>query len=112
MKDNNTIIGQSVKITGDFIGDGDIIIEGIVEGSIHTNGNVEIADSAEINASVTCGNATISGKLRGNIIIKESLKVNGTAIITGDIKTTNISVEQGALINGKIETGGIQYSDK
>ncbi len=111
MKGSNTIIGQSVKLTGDLVGDSDIIIEGVVDGTIHTNENIEITETAEVNAVVTCSNATIGGKLKGNITVKETLKINGTAIVTGDIRTTNISVDHGAVINGRLETGGVHYDN-
>ena len=67
MKGSNTIIGQSVKLTGDLVGDSDIIIEGFVDGTIHTNENIEITETADVNAVVTCSSAVIGGKLKGNI---------------------------------------------
>ena len=45
-----TIIGPTVKVKGNFHGQGNIIIEGIVEGSVKTTNHLFIAEKAKILA--------------------------------------------------------------
>lgn len=98
-----TIIGPSVKVEGDFKGEGDLIIEGILIGTLQTKNNLKIGKNALIEASVKANNAFISGKVKGNIIIKGKLEITGTAVILGNIKAQIISIESGALIKGDID---------
>ena len=100
-KEVETIIGPSVKVKGNFNGQGNIIVEGTVEGSIKTNGNIFIGDKAKISASIEAKEAKIGGKIIGNIKIKNYLEITALANITGDIECASLSIEKGAILNGK-----------
>src|SRR3990167_9210448 len=85
-----TIIGPSVKVKGDFNAQGNIVVEGIVEGSLKTVGNLEVGDKAKVTANVEAKEAKIGGQIKGNIKIKGFLEITAAAKITGDIAAANI----------------------
>lgn len=101
-KNIETIIGPSVKVEGDFKGEGDLVVEGILVGNLETKNNLKIGQNAVVQAEIKANNAFISGKVKGNITAKGKIEVASTAVILGDIKAQIISVESGALIQGKI----------
>lgn len=105
----DTIVGPSVSVEGNFKGDGNIIIEGEVRGSLKTKGYLKASGSSVIVANVVAADAEIAGQLSGNIKIKNTLDVKATAVIQGDIEAAVINVAGGAIINGnlkmKSETG-------
>ena len=101
-KSLETIIGPSVRVEGDFRGEGDLIIEGTLVGNLQTKNNLKIGENAVIEAGIKANNAFISGKVKGNITIKGKLEITSTAIILGDIKTQLISIESGAIIQGSV----------
>lgn len=96
-----TVIGPSIKVKGDFNGQGNIIVEGVVEGSLKTNGNLEVGKTAQITANIEAKEAKIGGQVAGNIKIKGFLEITATAKIFGDIETSGLSIERGAVFNGK-----------
>jgi len=100
-KEFETIIGPSVKVKGDFHGVGNITVEGTVEGSLKTNGNLNIGQKAKVTADVEAKAAKIGGEIRGNVKIKEYLEITSTAKVVGDIEAASLSVERGAILNGK-----------
>ncbi len=100
-KEAETIIGPSVKVEGDFVGQGNIIVDGVIKGSVTTNGNLRVGDQAKITAAVAAANALISGEVRGNVTIKGDLELTATAKIFGDVETKSICVARGAILNGK-----------
>jgi len=102
-KSIETIIGPSVKVEGDFKGEGDLVIEGILVGTLQTKNNLKIGQNALVEASVRANNAFISGKVKGNISVKGKIEITGTAIILGNIKAQIISIESGALIKGDLD---------
>lgn len=107
IKEVETIIGPSIKVTGNFNGQGNIVVEGILEGSLKTNGDLFIGDKAKITATMEAREARIGGEVNGNIKIKKYLEIVSTARILGDIECGTISIEQGAVVNGKcIMSGG------
>jgi cytoskeletal protein CcmA (bactofilin family) len=108
-----TIIGPSVKVKGDFNGQGNIIVEGVVEGNLKTNGNLEVGKTAKITANVEAKEAKVGGQVTGNVKIKGFLEVTATAKIFGDIETSGLSIERGAIFNGKcVMTAGAEEIKK
>ncbi len=101
-KDAETIIGASIKVKGNFQGQGDIVIEGALEGSLKTEANLFIGDKARVVASVESKDATINGEVKGNIKTHGYLALGGTAKIFGDIQYGELSIERGAVINGQL----------
>ncbi len=106
LRSAETIIGPSIKVKGDFHGEGNVIIEGIVEGDLSTKEFLTVGQSAKIIANIKAKNAKISGHIIGNIIIHEFLEISSSAQINGDINTKEISIEKGAKINGNINMTG------
>jgi len=96
-----TVIGPSVKVKGDFNGQGNIIVEGIVEGNLKTNGNLEVGKTAKITANVEAKAAKIGGQIVGNVKVRGFLEITATAKISGDIEASSLSIERGAIFNGK-----------
>jgi cytoskeletal protein CcmA (bactofilin family) len=101
IKEVETIIGPSIKVKGNFNGQGNIVVEGILEGSLKTNGDVFIGDKAKIAATIEAREARIGGEIIGNIKIKKYVEIAATGKIFGDIECSSLSVERGAIINGK-----------
>ncbi len=101
-KDAETIIGASIKVKGNFQGQGNIIIEGMLEGSLKTDANLFIGDRAKVVASIESKDSVINGEVRGNIKAHGYLALGGTAKIFGDIQYGELSVEKGASINGQL----------
>lgn len=98
-----TIIGPAINVKGDFKGEGDVIVEGKLEGSLKTVGNLRVGKNALINANIKAKDASISGEVIGNISIKEHLNLNASAKIKGDINCASIAIEKGALFTGKCD---------
>lgn len=99
--DTETIIGSTVKVEGDFIGQGNIIVEGEVIGSLKTDGDLRIGSRATIRADVTAASAVVAGTVHGNITTQEQLELLDTAVVDGDIMAARVSMVPGAVFNGK-----------
>jgi cytoskeletal protein CcmA (bactofilin family) len=108
IKEAETIIGPSIKVKGNFNGQGDIVLEGTLEGSLKTQGNVFVGDQAKVSASIEAKNVNVGGEIHGNIKTQGYLQVRASAKITGDLECAIISVEKGAIINGKCSMGNAQ----
>ena len=97
----DTIIGPSVKVEGDFVTDGNIIVEGTICGTIKTSKNLKVGSKSKIFANTSADNAIISGEIQGNVNITNKLELTPTAKIFGDIRATKLVISEGAIINGK-----------
>jgi len=113
-KDAETIIGPTLKVKGNFQGNGDIIIEGILDGSVKTDADIFIGEKAKITATLESQEAIINGLVQGSIKVKKYLAIGATAKINGDVQCEEISVEKGAVINGQllVNTGKEDIANK
>jgi cytoskeletal protein CcmA (bactofilin family) len=97
-------IGKSVSIRGDISGSEDIYLDGQVEGSIQLNGNsLTVGPNGRVHANITAKNVTVSGSVEGNIQVTERTEMRKTAVVTGDVQTRRIAIEEGAYFKGKLE---------
>lgn len=96
-----TVIGPSVKVEGDFIGQGNVLVEGLVNGSLHTSQHVVVTDKAKITANIQAETAKIAGEVTGNVKIATTLELSSSARVSGDIEAGVLSMEAGARFNGK-----------
>ena len=109
-KISETIIGQSVKVDGDFKSGENLYVEGEVNGSLDTKGDLKVGKKAVINANVNAKNAYVSGIIKGNLKIEEVLEIKDTAVIDGDIETNTLIIDRGAKVNGNIKMGNVEKS--
>lgn len=100
-----TIIGPSVKVEGDFITEGNMIVEGTVSGSIKTARNLKVGVKSKIFANVSAENALIAGEVQGNIRVNNKLELVSTAKVFGDIKAEILTIAAGSLLNGRCQMG-------
>jgi len=106
-----TIVGPSVNVEGDFASEGNIIVKGTVSGSVHTSRFLSVEPGAKIMANVRAGTAKISGEVKGNLKIRETIELTSTAKVLGDIECRVLSVEPGALLFGKVSMPGIEGAE-
>ena len=48
----------------------------------------------------------VQGKLEGNVQASDRVELRKSAIVTGDITTQRISIEEGAYLKGKVDIQG------
>jgi cytoskeletal protein CcmA (bactofilin family) len=98
-----TIIANGVKVEGDFSSPGNVRIEGMVVGTVKSEGDLVVAESAVIEADVVAANASIAGELKGNLSAYDKVDLLSTARIYGNISCRQMSVETGASISGNCQ---------
>lgn len=101
-KDAETIIGSSIKVKGNFHGQGNIVVEGQLEGNLKTEANLFIGEKAKVVANIEAYDAIINGEVKGSLKVHRYLALGPTAKVIGDITYSEISIEKGALINGQV----------
>lgn len=100
-----TIIGPSIRVEGQLIGEGNITVEGSVVGLLKTTKDLYIGDKAKLQADVEAHNVIVAGEVKGNVKVHGKIEIKSSARIIGDIEAGIISVETGAMIKGKCITG-------
>jgi cytoskeletal protein CcmA (bactofilin family) len=97
-------IGKSVLIKGELSGSEDLFLDGEVEGSIDLlEHNLTIGPHGRIRANVQAKDVVIHGKVDGNVQGTDRVELKRSAVLTGDISTQRIVIEDGAYFKGAID---------
>jgi cytoskeletal protein CcmA (bactofilin family) len=98
------LIGKSVVIKGELSGSEDLYLDGQVEGSIELrNHNLTVGPNGNIKASVSAKGVVIQGKVEGSVNASERVELRQSAVVTGDVMTQRITIEEGAFLKGKVD---------
>jgi cytoskeletal protein CcmA (bactofilin family) len=93
-----TIIGADFRVKGDISCEGDIQLEGTVDGNIKSV-RLTVGETGIVNGDVNAEDVRVHGKIVGTIKAK-TVGLAGTGHVTGDILHERLSVENGAFVNG------------
>jgi len=84
---------------------GSIRVDGKVVGEITATQNVSLGNGGDIDGNISAKNVTIGGKMKGMIFAQEKLVLEAKAAVRGDIRTTKLVIDEGAVFDGKCMMG-------
>ncbi|PYI83898.1 MAG: polymer-forming cytoskeletal protein [Verrucomicrobia bacterium] len=100
---SKNVLNSDVEIKGNLKFSGELTFEGKLDGEIHTDGVLNLGDSAVINGNINTQSVVVRGKINGNINAKEKIEIKAKTELFGDIRATKLVVEEGVTFVGKTE---------
>jgi cytoskeletal protein CcmA (bactofilin family) len=100
-KDEITTISGGVIIEGKLTSNGNVRIDGRVNGDVSANGNVIVGENGEINGEINADVINLGGKVTGTVNAREKLVLEAKSILKGDLVTKILVIEAGAYFEGK-----------
>ena len=94
------IIGSGTKFTGDIETNGDLRVDGVIEGNIKSQGKIVLGSGGKINGTIKCVSAEISGSFEGKMEVSELLSLKASSYFKGDMSVNKLSIESGAKFIG------------
>ena len=97
-------IGKSVQIRGEVKGSEDLLVDGVVEGTITlSKSRLTIGPNARVQANVSARDVVVIGSLDGDIQATGRVELRAGANLKGDIHAARLSIEENALFSGKVD---------
>ncbi len=93
-------VGEEVAFKGTIRYQGTVRVDGRLEGEIYTDGNLIIGQKAVITAKIEAGTVTCQGKITGEVVAKNRVKLLSPAVFDGTITTPSLSMDEGVMFNG------------
>ena len=100
---SKNVLGSDVEIKGNIKFTGELTLDGKLDGEVHTDGVLNLGDSAVINGNITAQIVVVRGKVNGNITAKEKIEIKARAELFGDIRAAKLAIEEGVTFVGKTE---------
>ncbi len=101
-------LGRGVVIRGSIRGEGDLEIEGRVEGVLDVDGDLTLAESARVrveDGDLAGRRISIRGAVLGNIRGTSAIVLEEGARVVGDLAAPSIGIRPGGLLRGHVATG-------
>lgn len=95
---SRSVIGQGLRVTGNIACDGELQVEGTIDGDIDCK-SIVVGDLARVNGAVTAERVVVNGNITGNIYGLH-VKLQANAQVKGEIQHGTLAVEQGAIFDG------------
>ncbi|HTY83773.1 MAG TPA: polymer-forming cytoskeletal protein [Silvibacterium sp.] len=97
-------IGKSVQIRGEVKGSEDLLVDGVVEGTITlTESRLTIGPNAKVKANVSARDVVVVGSLDGDVTASGRVELRSGANLVGDIRAARLSIEENAIFSGKVD---------
>jgi cytoskeletal protein CcmA (bactofilin family) len=95
-----SIIGADLKVVGNLQCDGDIDVQGTVQGDIEA-ATVTVDKDARIEGSIRAHSLIVSGSVDGGMEATE-ISLTSTARVTGELTHETLSVDPGASLEARL----------
>ena len=105
-----SVVASGTEITGEVTTQGDLRIEGNVEGDVHTRGEVVISDRGSVNGDVQADTVVVEGRIDGTVTAREVARLMSGCRVTADLRSPAVQLEEGARFDGRIEMDGASGS--
>ena len=96
-------IGVDLELRGSITGDSDMQIDGFIEGSVRAGGDVTLGEGATLRGPLVAHNATIRGRVFGDVEVTGALRLVGNGLVRGDVRARTAVVEEGATLHGLLD---------
>jgi cytoskeletal protein CcmA (bactofilin family) len=98
------VIGPSITVKGDVIGEEDLVIDGRVEGEIRVNRHsVTVGRNGKIKADIHAKSIQVEGEVLGNLWGDEAVVIRRTGKVNGNVTAPRVTLEDGSTFRGSID---------
>jgi cytoskeletal protein CcmA (bactofilin family) len=98
------VIGASITVKGDVIGEEDLLVDGRVEGEIKVNRHaVTVGRNGRIKADIHAKSIQVEGEVLGNLWGDEAVVIRRTGKVQGNVTAPRVTLEDGSTFRGSID---------
>lgn len=101
-----TVIAAGAAWKGELTTEKPIHLHGNYEGTVNSENEVFVAESAIVDAAVNAASVIVAGTVSGAITCTQRLEVLPSGRVTGQVSTPSLVVHNGASIEGQVRMGG------
>lgn len=99
-----SVISTSTVIRGSVRGHGSLRIDGRVQGNVEVSGDVFLGPDAEVRGNIVGQSLSIAGSVDGDLTGSDSVMLESSARVVGDLRAPRIGIGPGAQIRGSVQT--------
>lgn len=102
-RDIETIIGKGTALNGNIASNGNLRVDGTLEGNIETTGHVVVGSSGVITGNISAASLDVGGTITGNVNTLGNLSIHPTGQLVGDVRVKSLNIADGGVFRGRSE---------
>ncbi|MCV9879680.1 bactofilin family protein [Brenneria izbisi] len=96
----DTFISQGAQMKGKLAVDGDITVEGHIEGDVQCDNTIKVEHGGQVKGEMTSRQIIINGHVEGRISASV-VAIQAQGVVIGDIFSDELSIEKGGIFTGQ-----------
>jgi len=96
-------IGHGVEFKGVIKYQGNVRIDGQLDGEVHANGTLYLGEQAVLTGKIVAQAVISKGHITGDITTQDKVQLLSPAVLDGSIMTPSLFMEEGVTFNGTIQ---------
>jgi|SRR5580692_10515530 cytoskeletal protein CcmA (bactofilin family) len=97
-------IGSGARVRGRVHGDGDLVVEGAIEGDLAIRGELTIAEGGSVSGeSIEAQSVTVAGSLDGDVASTGPVRLVAGSRVRGNLRGSTVGIDEGARFSGRLE---------
>ncbi len=97
------VLGRGMREKGRVTGEGDVRLEGEVEGDVKVTGQFEVGATGTFVGTLSASQVTIDGAVTGDVECSGAVHIRAGARVAGDMNGSEVSLEEGASFRGRVD---------
>jgi cytoskeletal protein CcmA (bactofilin family) len=102
----DSLIGSTTRVEGNVFFTGGLRIDGTVRGNVcalpEQPGTIVLSEHARIDGEAQAAHFVVNGAINGPVHATETLELQASARVKGDVHYKSIEIHQGAVIEGRL----------
>lgn len=103
MADEQTVIGPSITISGEFESKEDVSVRGTVRGRIETSADLFVEEGGLVEAEIVTRNVDVHGTIVGDVTASDRFEIHPGGSVTGDVHAPRVVLSDGGKYKGNID---------
>jgi cytoskeletal protein CcmA (bactofilin family) len=96
------VLGPRDSLVGTLTVDGDVRIEGTLDGEASATGEVTVHSTGTVRAQISARDIVVNGAVEGSVVARELVTLGEGASFAGEVRAARLRVDDGATVNGTI----------
>lgn len=96
------VLGPRDTLVGTLTVDGDVRVEGTLDGEVSATGEVNVHTSGTARAQISARDIIVGGTVEGKAVARELVALGEAASFAGQIHAVRLRVDEGATVNATI----------
>jgi cytoskeletal protein CcmA (bactofilin family) len=102
----DSLIGATTRVEGNVFFSGGLRVDGAVRGNVSAlpeqPGTLVISEHARVDGEVQAAHIVVNGTINGPLNAGETLELQASSRVKGDVHYKSIEIQQGAVVEGRL----------